>query len=459
MSSQGFAAVDVSNLEAMSGRVLRDTWPDVQRYIREFSGDVAPFEGLLRRGMLVDIAPFGQTMLHMACSQGSARLVDFMVINGADLHAASASSNDRSLLPIEIAAALGHAEVVALLLSAGSHHGRALHLAASHGHSDVVALLHADGASIDVTLQGWSPLILAASQHHEPCAQALVGLGADVRRPLGAPARDALKLPEGATPAHVAAALGLERVVAAMLQQHPTLLADCGGGNGSGAGSAAAAAAAARTDSASEQQGRAGSSAKARAVAPPSLVSVATPSVRPVISPAYAATWAFMRKPMPSAAGDAAALAAAYRAELSTLLQSTADPNACDGRGVTLLMAAALGDDVATAALLLDRGADPALATRSGVTAMMWAEAAQAAGVLTLLHGRGVVLTAKDEAALKALAYARRANANDAHALDILSFKGLAGADFVFSELADDAALTARLEVGRCLVDGFVLVM
>ena len=67
---------------------------------------------LISRGLAVDSAPFDHTMLHMACAQGNVYVAELLLYHGADIHKVMEPDGVR---PIEVAAYMGHAEVVCCL--------------------------------------------------------------------------------------------------------------------------------------------------------------------------------------------------------------------------------------------------------------------------------------------------------------------------------------------------------
>lgn len=84
---------------------------------------------LLKRGLPVDSAPFGYTLCYMASAQGNLEVVKLALKEGADLHRLSKDNTS----PLEVSAAMGHHQVVSLLLESGAHFGLALHYASASG--------------------------------------------------------------------------------------------------------------------------------------------------------------------------------------------------------------------------------------------------------------------------------------------------------------------------------------
>ena len=109
----------------------------------------------------------------MAAAQGNASIVDAAANRGANQHARS----KEGVMPIELAAAMGHAHIVKRLLKMGAHYGIALHYAAAAGQVAVVRLLLDDGASPDVAQRSlgggakYTPVDLATKHGHRAGSQ------------------------------------------------------------------------------------------------------------------------------------------------------------------------------------------------------------------------------------------------------------------------------------------------
>ena len=115
------------------------------------------FERELRRGLNPNAAPFGQTMLFSACGYGFLRLVDYLFVQGSNLHVFS-DIKDAKYLPIEVAALMGHGDVVKYLLAKGAFPGRAVMFAAQAGQVEVVEDMANAGVMLDLCVDGHSPL-------------------------------------------------------------------------------------------------------------------------------------------------------------------------------------------------------------------------------------------------------------------------------------------------------------
>lgn len=156
----------------------------------------------------------GQTLLHLAISQGRPELVQLLLEFEPDVEAQSRSGSS----PLEAASASGEALIVELLLARKASTERSesstwgpIHLAAAGGHVDVLRLLILKGANVNaLTKDGNTALHIAVVERRRDCARLLLasGAGADVRN-----TRD------GETPLHVAAGLGDEHMVKLLLQK------------------------------------------------------------------------------------------------------------------------------------------------------------------------------------------------------------------------------------------------
>ena len=126
--------------------------------------------------------------LHMATIRGSSAVTEMLLKKGATVDARNAAG-DRAL---SLASALGHIDLVRLLLSKGaamrarapkgaSHEDSPLCKAAAHGHLPIVLELLDKGASIRQTDEAnWQPLRCAAFYGHADIVDALLKRGASV---------------------------------------------------------------------------------------------------------------------------------------------------------------------------------------------------------------------------------------------------------------------------------------
>ncbi|XP_021815307.1 ankyrin repeat and protein kinase domain-containing protein 1-like [Prunus avium] len=156
----------------------------------------------------------GQSLLHLAISQGRPDLVQLLLEFEPDVEAQSRSGSS----PLEAAASCGEALIVELLLARRASTERSesstwgpIHLAAAGGHVEVLRLLIIKRANVDaVTKDGSTALHLAVEERKKDCARLLMASGAK------AEVRDSR---DGDTPLHIAAGLGDEYMVKLLLQK------------------------------------------------------------------------------------------------------------------------------------------------------------------------------------------------------------------------------------------------
>ncbi|KAD3337435.1 hypothetical protein E3N88_32955 [Mikania micrantha] len=154
----------------------------------------------------------GQTLLHLAISQGRADLVQVLLEFEPDVEARNRSGTS----PLEDAAALGYSLIVELLLAHRANTERSesstwgpLHLATSGGHVDVLKLLLLKGANVDaITKDGNTALHLAVKERRRDCARVLLTAGAHP---------DVGNLSNNETPLHIASAQGDDNMVKLLL--------------------------------------------------------------------------------------------------------------------------------------------------------------------------------------------------------------------------------------------------
>ena len=140
---------------------------------------------LLHRGLPLEAAPYGYSMLYMASAQGNFELVKALLAARADMQVA-ASTHDAGLVwPLEVAASMGNSDVVRLLVDEGAHFGKALHFASAAGHVTCATCLCAAGMAVNAASVwggvSYMPLELALTNEHGAVANELVlSHGADV---------------------------------------------------------------------------------------------------------------------------------------------------------------------------------------------------------------------------------------------------------------------------------------
>ncbi|KAG5028600.1 hypothetical protein AAZX31_05G078300 [Glycine max] len=158
--------------------------------------------------------PQGQTLLHLAISQGRADLVQLLLEFEADVEALNRSGST----PLEAASSCNEALIVELLLAHKANTERSelsmfgpIHHAARGGHVEVMRLLLLKGAKVDsLAKDGNTALHVAVEEHTKDCVRLLLANGART---------DAKNTREGDTPLHVASAIGDESMVKLLLQK------------------------------------------------------------------------------------------------------------------------------------------------------------------------------------------------------------------------------------------------
>ncbi|RDY10026.1 Ankyrin-1, partial [Mucuna pruriens] len=164
---------------------------------------------------VVDSAdPQGQTLLHLAISQGRADLLQLLLEFQPDLEAPNRSGST----PLEAASSCNQDLIVELLLAHKASTERSepsmfgpIHHAARGGHVEVMRLLLLKGAKVDsLTKDGNTALHIAVEEHRRDCVKLLLANGA---RP------DVKNAREGDTPLHVASAIGDESMVKLLLEK------------------------------------------------------------------------------------------------------------------------------------------------------------------------------------------------------------------------------------------------
>ncbi|MFS7989955.1 putative non-specific serine/threonine protein kinase [Helianthus anomalus] len=154
----------------------------------------------------------GQTLLHLAISQGRPDLVQVLLEFEPDVEARSRSGTS----PLEDAAASGDSLIVELLLAHQANTERSesstwgpLHLATGGGHVDVLKLLLLKGANVNaITKDGNTALHLAVKERRRDCARLLLTADANP---------NVANFADNETPLHIASAHGDENMVKLLL--------------------------------------------------------------------------------------------------------------------------------------------------------------------------------------------------------------------------------------------------
>jgi ankyrin repeat protein len=142
----------------MGGPVPGFGAPEAPVFQAARQGEVAVVEQLLgsTRGteLSAQLSQAGDTLLHVACWEGKARLVRMLLARGHDVHALSRNKST----PLHYSSWNGHSESAKILLESQADTERhmqggdtALHQAAWNGHTEVARLLLDNGASMSAT--------------------------------------------------------------------------------------------------------------------------------------------------------------------------------------------------------------------------------------------------------------------------------------------------------------------
>ena len=186
--------------------------------------DLDDVKRLIADGTSVNIEDYyGASPLHIAANNGHAEIAALLVSAGADIEAGAQGYPDNRVFdatPLIVAAQQGHSKVAEVLIHAGADVNAetrdiggtfsAIQYAAFDGHTEVVRLLVA--SSVDIEAKSGSrlrtPLILAAMKGHAQTAELLISKGADIN------SRDF----NGTTPLHQAAIAGNAELVQLLLE-------------------------------------------------------------------------------------------------------------------------------------------------------------------------------------------------------------------------------------------------
>jgi ankyrin repeat protein len=178
--------VTVLNKQSMLQSEVIRSWPNVRKAVVNAPSLQATREQiythirpLLERGLPVDASPYGYSILYMASAQGNFELVKYMYAHGANIHQMSKDT----IMPIEIAASMGHLPIVTFLTQQGSYFGTSLHYACGTGQVIVSKFLLEQGVPVDLHIET-TPLEIAVLHGHLPVVQVLLNSGANKERML-----------------------------------------------------------------------------------------------------------------------------------------------------------------------------------------------------------------------------------------------------------------------------------
>lgn len=171
--------------------------PEIARYIAAMSAPLNIFEaaaiGSLNRvaellqqdaSQVNAFAPDGFQPLGLAAFFGHLSVVEFLLIQGAEVN--SASKNDLLVMPLHSAAAGQHLEIARALLEQGANPNlrqagdfTPMHSAAQNGQLEMIQLLLEFSADLNVkTAEGQTPLKLAQAKGHTKAVEMLREHGA-----------------------------------------------------------------------------------------------------------------------------------------------------------------------------------------------------------------------------------------------------------------------------------------
>lgn len=224
----------LKHAEGMSQLEVKRAWPGVVDAVlrpalanskgerdKEMKHMMSTLKEIIERGMPIDAAPFGPSLAHVVAGMGPTHIRLLSKLFFSDINMQKLNTSDFSL-PIEVAAAMGHVEVVDRLWAMGCSLGRALHCALHESQLGVAERLIACGVPVDLRWQGVSPLEWAILSKNSAVAQMLVGdHRAVITRRLSLAVCRRCDLAPGSTAVHLCAKMGLERVVEAMMKVQP----------------------------------------------------------------------------------------------------------------------------------------------------------------------------------------------------------------------------------------------
>ncbi len=83
-STFNFKPLALNDVEPLGADAIFEVWPSL--LIALNGGNIKALEEIILRGLPIDVAPFGRSTLYEACAMGNLKLIDFLFVNGANLH-------------------------------------------------------------------------------------------------------------------------------------------------------------------------------------------------------------------------------------------------------------------------------------------------------------------------------------------------------------------------------------
>ncbi len=232
----------LKHAEGMSELEVKRAWPGAVDAIRrpaltrnqterrkEMKRVMSTLRELIERGLPIDAAPQGPSLALIVSGMGRTHINLLNKLFFSDANMQQLNTLDGAL-PIEVAAAMGHTEVVMRLWGMGCGVGRALHCALHESQFETAERLIAKvadggcGVPVDLRWRGISPLEWAILTKNRAVAASLIrDHSALLDRPLTESLCRRCDLATGSTIAHLCAKMGLEKVLESVLERNPAL--------------------------------------------------------------------------------------------------------------------------------------------------------------------------------------------------------------------------------------------
>ncbi len=367
----------ISVIQNVSKKQMRETdrkktWSLLKHEILHCANDSAQkaIEAItyqIKQGFPINARPFGDSMLHLVSAMGSCSLGAFLLTNGADLQLAREQD---AAIPCEVAAAMGHLDLLKLFVRNGACIGRSMHIAAATGYAKLLHyLLEEGGTNVNCRSYGYSAFETAMLHEHQPVLAMLLDRpGLDLYRECSKMLCEHQKLSAGSNVVHMAAKLGRLKGIKAMKK------------------------------SLKDRDWRA--LVKKRNIKGETPLEVADYIARAQLQEDYLMVWDGVQAAFRTGDWSGLIQLLGERGDKGGVV---ADPNSQDAAGWTVLMLAAIQDRVELATSLLDNGADVYTQSKNGFSALFWAEWMGSKRVAELLKAKGAVLSNHDSAGLRNL--------------------------------------------------------